>query len=263
MLHPTPSPPSPRFAPSPTFSQPLKSTSTANNTRYRTKDILSVVLVLLIDIGCSAVIASAVCLVWPAFSGCRNYCFDDFDSFNKDNEIETSKTSRYVKIREVELEAAEIDKASILSEAITYVKQLQKRVKDLEEQSCCKKIRVESVQFTNKTQLSDEGSVSSDKTNSDDGHELNVTLPEVEARVLENEVLIRIHCNNQNGSMLKILNHLKSLDLSTISTSVLPFGNSLLDITIIVKMGDTYNLTVKELMKSLRVALLESRAVQH
>ncbi|KAK7261988.1 hypothetical protein RIF29_28315 [Crotalaria pallida] len=172
-------------------------------------------------------------------------------------------TERFIALSATIPGLKKIDKASILSEAITYVKELQKRVKDLEEQSCCKKIRVESVQFTNKTQLSDEGSVSSDKTNSDDGHELNVTLPEVEARVLENEVLIRIHCKNQNGSMLKILNHLKSLDLSTISTSVLPFGNSLLDITIIVKMGDTYNLTVKELVKSLRVALLESRDVQH
>ncbi|CAL0321984.1 unnamed protein product [Lupinus luteus] len=157
-----------------------------------------------------------------------------------------------------------IDKASILCEAITYVKQLKKRVEDLEKQRCCKKIRVESVSFMNKTNLyNDEGSISSAKTNFDDSQEFNVASPEVEARVLEKEVLIRIHCKNQNGSMLKIFTHLKTLDLSTISSSVLPFGNSLLDITIIAQMGDKYNLTLKELVKSLRQVLLELLNVSH
>ncbi|OIW03873.1 hypothetical protein TanjilG_30149 [Lupinus angustifolius] len=171
-------------------------------------------------------------------------------------------TERFIALSATIPGLKKIDKASILSEAITYVKQLKKRVKDLEEQRCYKKIRVESVSFINKANFySDEGSVSSEKTNFDDSHEVNVALPEVEARVLEKEVLIRIHCKNQNGTMLKILTHLKSLDLSTISNSVLPFGNSVLDITIIAQMGDKYNLAVKELVKSLRLALLESRDV--
>ncbi|CAL0324174.1 unnamed protein product [Lupinus luteus] len=166
-------------------------------------------------------------------------------------------TERFIALSATIPGLKKIDKASILSEAITYVKQLQKRAKDLEEQRCCKKIRVESVSFTNKTNLySDEGSVSSAKTSSDDCNEQNIAIPEVIARVLEKEVLIRIHCKNQNGSMLQILTHLRSLDLSTISTSALPFGNSFLDITIIAQMGDKYKLTVKELVKNLRLVLL-------
>ncbi|KAE9600542.1 putative transcription factor bHLH family [Lupinus albus] len=167
-------------------------------------------------------------------------------------------TERFIALSATIPGLKKIDKASILSEAITYVKQLKKRVEDLEEQRCCKKIRVESVSFINKTNFyNDEGSVSGDKkTNFDDTHELNVSLPEVEARVLEKEVLIRIHCKNQNGTIIKILTHLKSLHLSTISNSVLPFGNSFLDITIIAQMGEKYNLSVKEVVKSLRLALL-------
>ncbi|OIW15811.1 hypothetical protein TanjilG_04346 [Lupinus angustifolius] len=166
-------------------------------------------------------------------------------------------TERFIALSATIPGLKKIDKASILSEAITYVKQLQKRAKDLEEQRCCKKIRVESVSFINKTNLNnDEGSVSSAKTSSYDCNEQNVAIPEVIARVLEKEVLIRIHCINQNGSMLKILTHLKSLDLSTISNSALPFGSSFLDITIIAQMGEKYKLTVKELVKNLRLTLL-------
>ncbi|KAE9587997.1 hypothetical protein Lal_00002730 [Lupinus albus] len=173
-------------------------------------------------------------------------------------------TERFIALSATIPGLKKIDKASILSEAITYVKQLQKRAKDLEEQRCCKKIRVESVSFINKTNLySDEGSVSSAKTSSDDCNEQNVAFPEVEARVLEKEVLIRIHCKNQNGSVLKILTHLRTLDLSTISNSALPFGNSFLDITIIAQMGEKYKLTVKELVKNLRLTLLGSRDIDH
>ncbi|KAL1333249.1 hypothetical protein AAHE18_11G085900 [Arachis hypogaea] len=39
--------------------------------------------------------------------------------------------------------------------------------------------------------------------------------------------------------------------------SALPFGDSILDITVITRMGEGYNLTVKELVKSIRVETLK------
>ncbi|XP_061339444.1 transcription factor bHLH18-like [Gastrolobium bilobum] len=160
-------------------------------------------------------------------------------------------TQRFIALSAIIPGLKKIDKASILKETVTYVKQLQNRVKELEEQSS-KKI-VESISFINKANFYIE-----EGTASDDSHKFNVALPELEARVLEKEVLIRIHCEKNKGVLLKILTHIKNLDLSIVSTSVLPFGNFAHDVTIIAQMGEKYNVTVKDLVKSLGVALLES-----
>lgn len=132
-------------------------------------------------------------------------------------------------VREVQ-----IDKSSILSEAIAHVKQLKERVRELEEQS--KKISVESVSFIRKSHIATEEGTTSGAMNSGDCYRPNEALPTVEARVLKKDVLIRIHCKKQSDIVLKILAHLKSQDLSTISNSVLPFGNSTLDISIIAQV---------------------------
>lgn len=61
-------------------------------------------------------------------------------------------------------------------------------------------------------------------------------LPDVEARVMENEVLIEIHCEKEYGVELKILDLLENLHLCVTASSLLPFGNSTLGITIIAQV---------------------------
>ncbi|XP_054782356.1 transcription factor bHLH25-like isoform X2 [Prosopis cineraria] len=165
-----------------------------------------------------------------------------------------------------------IDKASILSEAIIHVKQLQERVKELEEQN--KKMSVETVSYmlmmkkksssssqlysnnhNNNEEIQD---TTSCEMSSDYYFRMNEALPEVEARVLQKEVLIRIHCENQNGVVLNVLAQLHTLHFSIISHSVLPFGNSALDITIIAEVDEEHSIPVKELVKKLRTTLLKS-----
>ncbi|RDY02350.1 Transcription factor bHLH25, partial [Mucuna pruriens] len=147
------------------------------------------------------------------------------------------------------------DKSSILHEAINYVKQLQERVRELEQRNKrCK----ESVIILKKSDLcANEDSIWTE-TNSDDWciHRPNEMLPNVEARVMDNEVLIEIHCEKEDGVDLKILDQIENLHLSVTASSVLPFGNSTLGITIIAQMGDTYRMTVNDLVKNLRQALL-------
>ncbi|XVF59176.1 hypothetical protein PTKIN_Ptkin07bG0254500 [Pterospermum kingtungense] len=147
-----------------------------------------------------------------------------------------------------------MDKASVLGDAIKYVKQLQERLKVLEEQT--KKRTVESVVFVKKSQVSADDESSSCEGNSD-GHSSDAALPEIEVRVSDNDVLIRIHCDNQKGFMAKILSEVEDLHLSIVNSSVLPFGNSTLDMTIIAKKNAEFNMTVKDLIKDLRVALLK------
>ncbi|XP_020967272.1 transcription factor bHLH18 [Arachis ipaensis] len=127
-----------------------------------------------------------------------------------------------------------IDKASILSEAIAYIKQLKEQGKKLEEESRKKnRTVIESVSLVNKRH---------------GAYEL------VEARALEKQVLIRIHCHGHKG-VPQVFNHLTNLDLSVVSTSVLPFGTCALDITIVAQMGEKYSASMKDLVQSLRLAI--------
>lgn len=90
----------------------------------------------------------------------------------------------------------------MLEEAIRYVKELQEQEKVLEEERKKKK-GVES---------------------------------KVEARVSERNVLIRIQCEKQKGLVLNIITEIEKLRLSVLSSSVIPFGTSILDITIIAQV---------------------------
>ncbi|KAL2332505.1 hypothetical protein Fmac_020086 [Flemingia macrophylla] len=142
------------------------------------------------------------------------------------------------------------DKSSILGEAINYVKQLQERVRELEQRKNNRE-KKESMIVLKKTNLC--ANPGEDATSrSREGNEM---LPDVEARVMENEVLIEIHCEKEHGVELKILDQLENLHLSVTATSIMPFGNSTLSITIIAQMGDAYGLTVNDLVKNLRQVL--------
>ncbi|XP_057457682.1 transcription factor bHLH25-like [Lotus japonicus] len=144
-----------------------------------------------------------------------------------------------------------IDKASVLGEAINYVKQLQERIAVLEEEgNKKKKSTTNSLILIKKSQ--------SYPHNSDDSDQV---LPEVEAIGLdsesEKELLIRIHCEKRKGILLKLLALLENVHLSVASSNVLPFGKNTLNITIIAQMGEEYKLTGEELVKVLREGLLK------
>ncbi|CAJ1955001.1 unnamed protein product [Sphenostylis stenocarpa] len=142
-----------------------------------------------------------------------------------------------------------MDKAHVLREAINYVKQLQERVEVLEED--IQKNGVESAITISRSHLC------IDDTNSDECNGSNEAVPpEVEARVLGKQVLIKIHCGKQKGILLKIMSQLERLHLFISTSNVLPLGITL-DITIIAQMGDKYNMVVQDLVKELRRVVLK------
>ncbi|GMI67230.1 hypothetical protein HRI_000392300 [Hibiscus trionum] len=142
------------------------------------------------------------------------------------------------------------DKNSVLGDAIDYLKQLQERMATLEEQVATK--TVESVKFVKKTQFhaDDIQTCSSFVDNQ---------YPEIEARVSDKDVLIRIHCETNKGCISNIINEVEKLHLSVVNSNVLPFGQTTLDITIVAKMEAEFSMTLKDLVKTLRQGLLKSK----
>ncbi|KAF5738061.1 transcription factor bHLH18-like [Tripterygium wilfordii] len=139
-----------------------------------------------------------------------------------------------------------MDKASVLGDAIKYLKQLQERVKTLEEQASKK--TMESVVFNKKSVYMDDENLDTESDH---------PLPEIEARVSHKDVLIRIHCENHKGCVVNILSQMEKLKLSVVNTSVLPFGNSTMDITVLAQMEEEFSMTVKDLVRKLREGLLK------
>ncbi|XP_028798047.1 transcription factor bHLH19-like [Neltuma alba] len=140
-----------------------------------------------------------------------------------------------------------MDKASVLGDAIECIKQLKEREKILEEQVAMK--RKESAVLKRRTTLF------ADNDNSPSDEVSGQPLAEIEARVLGKNVFIRIQCEKHEGCEAKILRELENLHLTVQSSSILPFGDATLCITIIAQMDDEHSMTAKDFVGSLRKAL--------
>ncbi|KAI9110238.1 hypothetical protein K1719_018680 [Acacia pycnantha] len=151
-----------------------------------------------------------------------------------------------------------MDKATVLCEAIDYVKRLQERVRELE-----------SVEEKRKRNGGGGTAVRREKNSMElcwcrrrAQEAVVVELPEMEAKVSENQVLLRIHCERRSNMMLKMAEILEYVHLSVLSCSSLAFGNSAFSITIVAQMKEKYNMKVNGLIKYLRQHLFKSHDVR-
>lgn len=119
----------------------------------------------------------------------------------------------------------QMDKASVLGDAIKYVKQLKERLQSLEEQGTKKKAIIVKRSF-----------ILPDDNNDIESSKSNQTLPEIEVRVSAKDVLIKIQCDKENGLASTLLGHLQNHNLTLQTTTFLPFGNNILDITILAQV---------------------------
>ncbi|KAF6157915.1 hypothetical protein GIB67_015231 [Kingdonia uniflora] len=159
---------------------------------------------------------------------------------------------RFIALSAIIPELKKMDKASVLGDAITYLKELQQRVKKLEEQTANKTMK--SVVLVSKSKLFDDDNTSSDESFTDCADK---GLPEIEARVLDKNVLIKIHCEKHSGIFLEIYKTIEELNLTIINSSAMPFGDLALDITVVAQMDVEFCLTVNELVKNLQSALCQ------
>ncbi|CAI9752942.1 unnamed protein product [Fraxinus pennsylvanica] len=137
------------------------------------------------------------------------------------------------------------DKNSVLGDAIKYLQHLQQRVHAIEEQST--KQNLESVVLVKRSRLLMEDDGSTYESNSSSEQQ----LPEIEARVCNNHIHLRIHVKKHKGVLSKVPCELEKLNLAIVNINVTPFGNFAFDITIIAVIEEESSLTVKEIVQNL------------
>ncbi|ONK76093.1 uncharacterized protein A4U43_C03F23800 [Asparagus officinalis] len=77
---------------------------------------------------------------------------------------------------------------------------------------------------------------------------------EVQAKLSDNTLLLKIHCKKSKGLLVKMLAEIETLKLSVLNTSCIPFVGSALDITVVAQVEEGFSLTVKELAEKLNAA---------
>ncbi|KAF6168841.1 hypothetical protein GIB67_041725 [Kingdonia uniflora] len=128
-----------------------------------------------------------------------------------------------------------LDKGCVLRDAINYMKELKDRVKELEEQNAKKPSSNENFTSSNSEEL-----------------------PDIEAGVSDNNIVVKIHCKKHKGVLPKIVEHIEKHHLTIVNASAIPFGRSALDIIIVAQMDVEFSMAVKDLVKNLQSLLLQS-----
>ncbi|KAL9303544.1 hypothetical protein ACSQ67_020807 [Phaseolus vulgaris] len=155
-----------------------------------------------------------------------------------------------------------MDKVSVLSNAVEYVKYLQQRVKDLEKEKQQKR-KIESAGCL---KLSKTNMVAYDLSWSShvfDGAKTTKKCSKVEARVAGKDVLIRVTCEMQKNIVRDVMAKLQAHNLSILCSNVLPFGNSALAITTIAEMNPKFTMAVEDLVKKLNDDLSKCCSLQY
>lgn len=171
-------------------------------------------------------------------------------------------SQRFIALAAVIPELKKADKASILGNAIKYVKELEEKLKSLEHQNVKK--TVESVVLVRKSKLiiddndntidhhgSPSGVVCLSSHEDSDGNASGKLPPEVQVRISEKTVLVRIHCENHKGMLVKLLADIEKLHLSVTNASAVPFVGSFLDITVTAQAEEGFSMAAKDLAKEI------------
>ncbi|KAK3149752.1 hypothetical protein QOZ80_3AG0222170 [Eleusine coracana subsp. coracana] len=162
---------------------------------------------------------------------------------------------RFIELSTVIPGLKKMDKATILSDATRYVKELQEKIKDLQAAGRS----IETVVVVKRPCLH-----AAAESSDGDGSPLSASsgtlaaskqLPEIDARFSENSVMVRIHCDNGKAVVVKVLAEIEELHLGIIHANVMPFSASTLIITITAKVEEGFTVTAENIVGRLNSVL--------
>ncbi|GJN23782.1 hypothetical protein PR202_gb11461 [Eleusine coracana subsp. coracana] len=131
-----------------------------------------------------------------------------------------------------------MDKATILSDATKYVKELQGKLKELQAGGSNGR-SIETVVVVKRPCLHGAAAASdgegSPLSASSGTPTASKQLPEIEARFSDQSVMVRIHCDSGKAVAVKVLAEIEELHLGIIHANIMPFSACTLIITITAK----------------------------
>ncbi|KAJ0967738.1 hypothetical protein J5N97_024655 [Dioscorea zingiberensis] len=137
------------------------------------------------------------------------------------------------------------DKHTLLGNTVDYIKELKSKVKILEEVI---ETPVETAVLVEKPSLMNNGESSLSSNGS-----LSREKPplKIEAKINGKSVMIKVQSENHKGLVVKALLEIEKLPMTITNTSILPFGDSSLDIVIMALVEDGDSMTVRDLVENL------------
>ncbi|KAG6540851.1 hypothetical protein Mapa_017781 [Marchantia paleacea] len=159
-------------------------------------------------------------------------------------------SQRFIALSAIVPGLKKMDKASVLGDAIKYVKQLQDRVKTLEENTPKKGLRTVYTVKKQSRNASEEENTSENTTVTTVEDEEQTA--EIEARMIEKNVLIKLHCEKKKGVLVKSLAELEKLHLVVVSANILSFSATALDLTFNAKVEEGSELTADDIVNALQ-----------
>lgn len=155
-------------------------------------------------------------------------------------------SQRFIALSAIVPGLKKMDKASVLGDAIKYVKQLQERLKTLEVQA------PKTVSMAVQKSGRDVAGLTMDSDLEKDNSE-SFQQPDIEVRMVDKNVLIRVHCEKRKGILVKSLGELEKLQLSVVNANILLFTETTLDLTLTAQVEEGCELTADDIVQALHV----------
>uniref|UniRef100_A0A7C9A3Y8 BHLH domain-containing protein n=1 Tax=Opuntia streptacantha TaxID=393608 RepID=A0A7C9A3Y8_OPUST len=169
---------------------------------------------------------------------------------------------RFIALSTIIPDLKKTDKMSVLGEAIKYLRQLQEKVKNLEE--VVAKHTVESLVVKKSQVIIDNDDGGSGGAGDNDSSSFNVdsnnnnnkdSLPQIEVKVSGKTLLFRVYCEKEKGTFTKLFCELEKHGITVVNANVYPFGALALDITILAQMEMGLDMNMKEIIRSIHATL--------
>ncbi|KAI4969103.1 hypothetical protein ZWY2020_000017 [Hordeum vulgare] len=151
----------------------------------------------------------------------------------------------------------EMNKATIIGDAVKHVRELHEKVKILENNNMhASTTTISSAVLVHKKRPC-LGGRTSNYGNDDvgDPSQLGTWLPEIKVWFSDKSVLLHIHCENTNGILVRVLAEVEVVRLAITHTSSMPFLANTTIINITAKLEEGFNSTVEEMVKRLNSVL--------
>ncbi|CAL4926609.1 unnamed protein product [Urochloa decumbens] len=168
---------------------------------------------------------------------------------------------RFIELSTVIPGLKKMDKATILSDATRYVRELQEKVKARQQEGSG---RGRGRGMESSAVLAKKPCIVVDVDDDEDGGSApsyaaaatRNALPEIEARISDgNVVMLRIHCQDAKGVLVRLLAEVEGQHLRITHTNVVQFSANVLIINIMAKVEEGFNTTADDIARRLNAAL--------